>query len=243
MNRQPDQEKITIIAEIHPQHGGSMSNVQTMMLQAKMAGADAIKLQLYDTQKLHGDNLRKYLEISKTELAEMKHYADHLGIELFASLFHMDRLSWCEELNFNYYKIASRTVKETELCQAIINTGKTVFISLGMYDWKTKGLPYEGDNIIYFYCVAQYPTLLEDVNMPSFPVLDKIQGYSDHTLGIGACLYAVSKGAKYIEKHFSLNTANQFSTQKAHICSMEYQELALLRQLADSISLMKSFEH
>ena len=27
-------------------------------------------------------------------------------------------------------------------------------------------------------------------------------GFSDHTIGIAACLHAVSKGAKIIEKHF-----------------------------------------
>ena len=39
-------------------------------------------------------------------------------------------------------------------------------------------------------------------------------GYSDHTIGISACLYAVSKGAKIIEKHFSNSKAMNIDINK-----------------------------
>jgi sialic acid synthase SpsE len=97
------QERPYIISELHPQHGGSMADLQTMILQSKLAGADAAKLQLYDTQKLHGNSLREYLQISKQELTEIKAYADHVGLELFASVFDEERLAWCEELGFKIH--------------------------------------------------------------------------------------------------------------------------------------------
>jgi len=209
-----------------------------MILQSKMAGADAVKVQLYDTERLHGNILREYLQISKEQLRDLKAYADNVGIDLFASVFDIERINWCEELGFKYHKIASRSVQDEALCRAVISTGKPVFISLGMFDW-SKGLPYKGDNVTYFYCVAKYPALLEEVEMPLFTP-EHIAGYSDHTIGIAACVFAISKGAQYIEKHFTLNKSSQYSTEKAHVCSMDFDELRLLRQLADSISLMRS---
>ncbi len=63
---------VEIIAELHPQHGGKMQRLQTMIFQAKMGGADAVKVQLYDTEKLHGNRDRQYLEINKPELHSLE---------------------------------------------------------------------------------------------------------------------------------------------------------------------------
>ena len=35
-----------------------------------------------------------------------------------------------------------------------------------------------------------------------------LKGYSDHTIGIDTCLIAISRGAKVIEKHFTLDKSN-----------------------------------
>ena len=37
-----------------------------------------------------------------------------------------------------------------------------------MYDFKNKKLPYEGENLIYLYCVSKYPTMLSEIEMPNF---------------------------------------------------------------------------
>jgi len=233
----PDFNKVFIISELHPQHSGDINILQTMILQSKMGGADAVKLQLYDTKKLHGNNKREYLQITKEELADIKRYADNIGIELFASVFDKTRLEWCNDLGFKFHKIASRSVKDKELSEAIIATGKPVYISLGMFDC-TKGFPYQSNNIVYFYCVTKYPAFLEDVKMPVFTDETGFMGYSDHTTGIAACIYAVSRGARFIEKHFTLDKARQYSTEKAHLGSMDFDELCKLRQLVDGITIM-----
>ncbi|HID64845.1 MAG TPA: hypothetical protein EYP49_19170 [Anaerolineae bacterium] len=239
MHRRPGFGRVFIISEIHPQHSGDLADAYTMILQSKMAGADAVKVQLYDTERVHGNNLREYLQVSKEQLSDLKAYADSVRVDLFASVFDIERLEWCEELGFKYHKIASRSVKDESLCHTVISTGKPVFISLGMFDWRKEGLPYEGDNVTYFYCVAKYPTLLEEIEMPRFAP-EHIAGYSDHSIGIAACVFAISRGAQYIEKHFTLNKSRQHSTEKAHLGSMDFDELRLLRQFADSISIMRS---
>ena len=200
------QRNVKIITEIHPQHLGSMNEAKRMVLQSKIGGADFVKIQLYDSKKLFNNTDRLYLQFSKEEFFEIVNYSRNLGIEIFASIFDEEKIKWCEDMDINYYKIASRTVKEDKnLCKKIIQTGKTVFVSLGMHDYKKKGLPFKNKNVIYFYCVSKYPTNLNEINMPDFKENKLIQGFSDHTIGIGACIYAVSRGAKYLEKHFSNN--------------------------------------
>ena len=58
----------------------------------------------------------------------------------------------------------------------------------------------------------------------------KLTGYSDHSIGIGACIEAASRGATLIEKHFTLDKNLQCETESAHSCSMDLNELKKLSE-------------
>ena len=233
------QRNIKIIAEVHPQHMGSINELERMMLQCKMGGADFVKVQLYSSQSLFNNNDRNFLELKKEEFLRIVNYSRNIGIRLFASVFDEERFQWCEEAGIEIYKIASRTVADKNLCKKIISTKKKVIISLGMYDFKKNPLPFKGENIIYLYCVSKYPTSLSEIEMPDFKK-DFFQGFSDHTIGISACIYAASRGAEYLEKHYSNNKSMNVDTQQAHVCSMNYEDLNKLREYCDSINLLRS---
>ena len=230
---------IKIIAEIHPQHKGSMKEIKRQILQCKMGGADIVKVQLYDSKQLFQNEDRKYLEISKDELHEINEFCKSNGIELSASIFDLKRVDWCEELNFKTYKIASRSVEDKELCEKIISLNQKVIISLGMFDYMNKKLPYEGSNIEYLYCVSKYPTNYNDIKMPDFNK-SFFSGFSDHTIGISACIFAVSRGAKILEKHYSNTKSLNNQTEMAHICSMGFEELSQLREISNSLRLLQT---
>jgi sialic acid synthase SpsE len=234
------QRKVKIISEIHPQHIGSIDEAKRMILYSKLGGADFVKVQLYDSKMLFDDNKRNYIQLSKKEFNELNNYANQIGINFFASIFDRSKIDWCEEADIKYYKIASRTIKDKKLCKEIINLKKKVFISLGMHK-NLNALPYFAKNITYFYCVSKYPTQLNELKMPKFEN-SKIKGYSDHTIGTAACIYAASRGAEYIEKHFSCNKSLNIETQQAHTCSMDYDDLCEIRRNIDSITLIKSGE-
>ena len=240
MKKNKLQRDVTIISEIHPQHYGSINEIKRMIIQSKIGGADIVKLQLYDSKKLWGDTKRSYLDITKDELYEINEFCKFQGIELSASVFYLKRVEWCSELNFKTYKIASRSVVDKELCEKIISLNKRTIVSLGMYDYQKKGEPFKNNpNISYLYCVAKYPTPLSDIDMPDFNN-SFFSGYSDHTIGISACLYAVSKGAKILEKHFSNSKAMNIETQQGHTGSMNMNDLLLIRELSDNIRLLIS---
>ena len=187
-----------LISELHGQYGGDISVAEQMILQSKMYGAHAVKVQLYDPMRLNNHRRHQYLSLSFDEVKRLKEYADMLRIDFFASFFDEERLDWCLKLDFPVLKLASLTIdRYPELCQAAVDTGKRTIISLGMYDWENKEPPFQADNVEYLYCVAKYPAFLEDVTLPDFHS-SFFAGYSDHTIGTTACKVAIApRGEHY----------------------------------------------
>lgn len=233
-----------LIAEIHNQYGGDLGVAEQMILQAKLAGAHAVKVQLYDPalRKMPGDDRRAYLALTYEQTKAMKAYADQVRIDFFASFFDEERFRWCLDLDFPVLKVASPMVNShPDLCRQAVETGKRTIISLGLYDWRSRPFPFHAANVEYLYCVTKYPALLEDVDMPDFTT-SPFQGYSDHTAGTAAAMYAIARGARVIEKHYTLSPALQRSTELAHLGSMTMEDLLAIRRFADAIALVKTAE-
>jgi sialic acid synthase SpsE len=226
---------LEIIAEIHPQHGGSPGMMREMIREAKLCGADMIKLQLYDAQKLLGPDW-EYLSLSEDDCKVIQNWCDQESIELSASVFDRERLGWCLNLGMKHIKIASITLREDRrLCDEIVREAERVTISLGY--WLQHDLPYPpSDRVRYLYCKSKYPAFYED--MGDFPERfspNAITGYSDHTLGLGVSLLAIARGANVVEKHMTLSKTLGKKTEKAHICSMTPAELAELRRIGGEL--------
>lgn len=230
-----------LIAEIHNQYGGDLGVAEQMILQAKMSGAHAVKIQLYDPAKraMPGDDRRGYLELSFKETQRLKLFAEQLRIDFFASFFDEGRFDWCLELDFPVLKIASPVlVSHPDLVRRAVETGRRTIISLGFYDWKSRPLPFTAPNVEYLYCVSKYPATLEDLEMPDFQG-SFFAGYSDHTIGVDACLYALARGARVLEKHFTLSPALQKSTELAHAGSMTAADLERIRTFGEAMQILQ----
>ena len=228
-----------VISEIFPQHRGSVKLAEQMILQSKLAGADAVKVQLYGPEMFPGENgaSRAYLCLKFEELKRLKEFADNIHIDLFACAFDGERLKWCEELNFKYLKVAARMHKENpELVKKILNIGKPTFVSVP-HDYDINKLE-KYNNTIYLYCVGKYPTRIDEIEFPNFKN-SLFSGFSDHSIGVGAALYAMFKGAKYLEKHFTLDTSLQNKTEMAHSGSMTMEDLNLIKKISNQFKLIK----
>lgn len=224
-----------IISEICGQWGGSIRKAEQMILQSKMAGADAVKVQLFDTYKMPGENREKweYLSMSKDTFFRLADFSEKLNIDFFASAFDEERFEWIKERKLKYNKIASSLIEiNPELCKTMLDSGIQTFFSLGK--WNKDELPFDHENVTYFHCISKYPHEFKEAhaNMPEL-FDEKIYGYSDHCIGLFAATEAVKRGARYIEKHFSLNKAIKSETESAHSCSMDFNDLSRLRNFCD----------
>jgi len=230
-----------VIVECGHNFNGDLKLAGEMIREAKKAGAKTVKFQIYDTDKLgikekYGLEVYKDLKMSELTFADvraLKSVCDVVDMEFFASVFDVERVSWCEEINMNKYKIASRSIHDRELIDAICDTRKDVIASLGM--WNEEGLPdiNTSGNVDFLYCIANYPASFKEVNLPFFG--DKYSGFSDHTVGILASLVAVSRGAKIIEKHFTLDKKMYGYDQRSSIEPYELSELIRKINLIEEI--------
>lgn len=228
--------EVYIIAELCGQWGGSVRRAEQMILQCKMAGADAVKVQLWDTYRMPGENreLWEYLTMTKEQYLRLKEFSEKLNIDFFASPFHKDRFDWTVDANAKINKIASSMLEwDLDFCNDMVNTGLLTYCSLGK--WTKEELPFTADNVKYFHCVAIYPHTLEEAikQMPE-KFNEPIIGYSDHSIGIEACKEAVRRGVKVIEKHYTIDHDLQCKTESAHVCSMNMKQLKELRQFCDT---------
>lgn len=226
---------VFIIAELSANHGGKIEIAKETIKAAAQTGADAIKLQTYtaDTITLDCDN--DYFQIKQDTLwdgqtlhslyeqaympwewqAELKTYAESLGLICFSSPFDTTAVDFLESIDVPAYKIASFEITDIPLIEYVASKGKPVIISTGIAekDDIREALDachrMNNKDIILLKCTSAYPAPLEEANLLSIPdianTFDVIAGFSDHTLGTTAPIAAVALGAKVIEKHFILD--------------------------------------
>jgi len=231
---------VYIISELCGQWGGSIQRIEQMILQSKFSGANAVKIQLYDTYMMPGNNRKKweYLNFSKDQFTHLLNYCNNLNIDFFASCFQEKYFKWIVDHNLKINKIASSTLTDIDFSEKMIKTGIKTYASLG--HWKDKSnLPFQNyNNVEFLHCVSKYPHYYKEAIdlMPVGFGKNKLTGYSDHTIGIDSCKEAINRGAKVIEKHFTIDKSLQKETESAHICSMNWKELEKLRQYCEAIS-------
>ena len=226
-----------VIAEIGINHNGSLQLAHELIRQARIAGADIAKFQFYDPHKIFGpagshpnaEALAQALTVQFDfdEATQLKAWCDEEGIEFMASVFDLERFEWTRSLGVRRHKIASRAAQNLPLCRRMLETGQETFVSLGF--WDQPGVPFDAPNARYLYCVPKYPCEYDDIHLPDKFSESVYSGFSDHTIGIEAALVAVGRGARILEKHFTLNKG---LPGPDHVCSATPEELTTLCRLA-----------
>lgn len=221
-----------IIAEIGQNHNGDMGLAKELIQAAKGCGADVAKFQLFDAPSLFPPSKPWFEYNCKTQLDRdqvllLKRICDDVDIEFMASVFDSERVIWCEEINVDRYKLASRSISEQSLITKIAETGKPYIASLGM--WNGGSFPSLPGNIMgYLYCVSKYPTPLVDLKLSSVN-FEKYIGFSDHSIGISAACTALARGAKILEKHFTLDKEMAGPDHKGSMTSEELRAICSFR--------------
>ena len=134
-------------------------------------------------------------------------------------------------------KIASGDNNFKDLIKSSVKSNKELIISTGLtslkeiQDLKKFIQNLNHINKTYFlHCVANYPVDPKNANLNFMLKLKKIFkdniGYSDHTIGIDACLISFLLGSIVIEKHFTLDKS--FSKFRDHAISADPKDMSLL---------------
>ena len=223
-----------IIAEIGQNHNGDMEIARRLIREAKACGADVAKFQVYDARALFPQENNPWFdyncttELSRGQVDELAEECERAGIEFMASVFDTERVAWLEEVGVRRYKIASRSVYDRELLEALAATGKPLIISLGMWDGDEFPEMPAPVPVEFLYCVSKYPTQLADVHLASVD-FDLYAGFSDHTIGLTAPVAAFARGARIVEKHFTLDKAMYGPDHAGSMTPDELRELHRIR--------------
>jgi N-acetylneuraminate synthase len=197
-----------VIGEISGNHSGDLNKAKELIVAAKYSGCDMVKFQAYKPEDMpdDGGDYEK-LAVPLDWYGPMFETARNVHVPLFASVFSHRAIADLLPYKPLAYKIASpestRLSFDTyqRIAVWIKSTGAKFFVSTGARD-----LPMMRDfgADVLFYCVAGYPALIGDEDI-AFMAAEEVQGFSDHTVGIGASLAMIAAGARYIEKHFKVD--------------------------------------
>lgn len=225
--------KVFLVAECGINANGDVELAKHQMVYAASAGVDAVKFQVYNSEKLYGKDSPVYKDAKRGEFSykNFQILSDYSSIDWFASAFDEDAVEFLEGVGVKRHKVASRSLTNWGLLKKIAQTKKPVFLSTGNHDTGAirKALDILKDNkITLMYCVPNYPTKIKDLNFGRMTKLGELFklpiGFSDHTTGIWASVEAVRLGATVIEKHFTISRNMDGCDQ---VCSLEPYEQRL----------------
>ena len=250
--------KTYIIAEMSANHCGDKELAKKIIKKAKEIGADAVKLQTYtadtitidcDSEIFQTDSKGLWAGQTMYQLyqkaytpwewqAELKLYADELGIDLFSTPFDYSAVDFLESINIPMYKIASMEAIDYPLIKYAAKFGKPMIISVGLSSLEEiqeaiDACKSVGNNdITILKCTSEYPARIEDLNLAT--IKDMIErfgpqgvkiGLSDHSMSIVPPITAVALGASVIEKHLTLDRSLGGEDSGFSLNAEEFEEM------------------
>lgn len=223
------------IAEIGANFDGSLEKAKEYAKIAKECGADCAKIQSFKAKRIvsreafasmklkgvHGswkrpvDEVFAEVEFPREWHKEFFDYCRKIGITPSSAPYDYEAVDLMEKVGTEFYKIGSGDITWLEMVEYIAKKGKPVMLATGAstlaeVDEAVRVIEKTGNrDLVLMQCITNYPSKFESANIK---VLDTyreafgmILGYSDHTPGDVVPLGSVARGAKVIEKHFTLD--------------------------------------
>jgi sialic acid synthase SpsE len=155
-----------IVAEIGSTHGGSLANAALLIQHAKVCGADSVKFQCYDIERLaekraknkravelaadfHHQSLidiYRQIHMPREWFPSLIGVAKFANIPWFSSVFDPDDVAFLETLGCPRYKVSAFEMLDGDLINAVVATGKPIIMSVRPMDGVTilRATEYDG---------------------------------------------------------------------------------------------------
>jgi len=246
--------KTYIIAEVGPNHNGSLDLAIEYIQKLSEIGVDAIKFQLakpeslYSKDAVFADYQKKNIDFKSPIEMSKKYqlsYEEHKilydnciknNIQYLCSAFDLESIKFLNN-NFNlpYFKIGSGEIFSLDIINYISKQKTPILLSTGYSSFDEIKISinlfnqYSKKDITILHCISRYPTPIESVNLKVMLALkNKFMypvGFSDHTVGNDCAIAAVAMGASIIEKHVTFDKRQQGPDHKASITIQEFSDL------------------
>lgn len=243
-----------IIAEIGINHNGSLDIAKQLIDEAVAAKACAVKFQkrtpeicvpkdqwevMRDTPwgRMTYIDYKRKTEFGFDEYAAIDSYCKERGIDWFVSPWDVASVDFMEQFDTVLYKLASACLTDFELIKRILFTGKPLMLSTGMStlqeieDAVALIRSYDEDYPFFIaHSTSAYPCKLEELNLNMIATLTRRYpgvpiGYSGHETGLSTTVAAVTLGATFVERHFTLDRAMWGSDHAASVEPQGFQRL------------------
>ncbi|MDO8667829.1 MAG: N-acetylneuraminate synthase family protein [bacterium] len=203
-------QPVFIVAELGLNHNGSINLAKKMILAAKRAGADAVKMQSFITEDFVGDKISTYTyksrgqketevqykmfkrcELNQKEQKLLFDYAKKNDVILFSSpqdnSFKTVDYLCSREINMPAIKVGSDDLTNLPMLEYYAKMRKPMIISTGMASLSevrsaVRVIKKAGNNkIIILKCTSLYPTSPQEANLNQIKTLQKV--FSDCLVG------------------------------------------------------------
>lgn len=250
-----DNQPVFIVAELSGNHRHNFDIAVKSIESMKECGVDAVKLQTYMPDTMTIDSENECFKIKQGTLwdgkslyqlyqeaympwewqPKLKDIAESLGLIFFSTPFDKTAVDFLEKLGVEAYKVASFEMTDTSLIEYIAIKQKPVIMSTGIAaysdieDAVNACRKVNNAQIALLKCTSAYPASLEEMNLRTIPDLakrfDVVNGLSDHSLGITACVVSVALDARIIEKHFILDKNLGGPDAAFSLCPQEFKTM------------------
>ncbi len=236
-----------VIAEIGVNHDGDAARAIELVEAAADAGADAVKFQWFEADRLVGDasataayqrragvadqtSMLRALELGADDLGRCIEAAHGRNLAAIVTVFSTELVPQAATLPWDAWKTASPDLVHRPLLEALAGDGRPMLVSTGAADLdeiRRANDWLEGSPVAFLHCVSAYPTPEPEAALAGIAAVAEATGrptgYSDHTAEETTGGLAVAAGAMLLEKHL---TWNRDATGPDHAASVEPDGLA-----------------
>ncbi|MFW0180375.1 N-acetylneuraminate synthase family protein [Rothia sp. CCM 9417] len=250
-----------IIAEIGNNHQGDVDLAKRLVDLAVDTGADAVKFQLRDMDALYrqkgsksaGEDLGVQYTLDLLSrfsftVDQMYEVFDHVkqhDMDIMCTPWDAPSVQALVDYGVQGLKVASADLTNHDLLRDMASRGLPMLISTGMSREEeiresVKLLRSLGASYGLLQCQSTYPAPFKDVNLAYMDRLAEIGqclvGYSGHERGYHVPIAAVARGAKIIEKHFTIDKTLEGNDHTVSLLPEEFKAMVQqIREVEESI--------